>query len=320
VSTEDLERFVVERMSKRIRLSSAVLEFAAQERGFETERLSRVLTLVHLPDAAISFHGLNGPDSSEAGRVFRTFRDGLRALLDARGVPTPAWAVFAPAQYKRAERFAAGLGRPVLVRPARLRRGTAGHVGAGGDAFRTAWRRALEADDSRGGGPVLIEEDVPGERLHVFVVDGEMVAATQWRPRGSAAEPGTVQHTVRQDAPITGEPVDVTDEIQPRIATLAVDALRAVPGLPYGGVDLVVSGESGVGEAGTQRAVVTQVDPAPTPAAHFPAQGRPRDVAGAILDHYLTAPRWRLARQTSHRTLAVHSAEAAEPLLRGQHR
>ncbi|NDL55476.1 hypothetical protein [Phytoactinopolyspora mesophila] len=312
MSLTSLERFVTDRLSQRVRASSAVLEYTARERGLETERLSRVLVLVHLPDAALTFHGMNGPDSSEAGRVFRTIRDGQRSLLDARGIPVPRWAVFAPTQYKRAERFAAQLGGRVSVRPARLRVGGRGAASAGADEFRSLWRRAVGAYETTKGGPVLVEEEVTGQRLHVFVVDGAVVAATRFR----GDDPAAVHRLISRESSMTGEAVDVTDEVDPRVAELAVDALRAVPGLPYGGVDLVMP-TADANDAGPPRAVVTHLDPAPAPVAHFPVHGPPRDVAGAILDHYVTSPRWRTARETSHRALAIHSAAAAEPLHTG---
>ncbi|GAA1183445.1 hypothetical protein GCM10009674_22300 [Nesterenkonia xinjiangensis] len=80
-----------------------------------------------------------------------------------------------------------------------------------------------------------------------------------------------------------GIPVDVTDQLSEEIADLAVDALWSIPGLHAAGIDLLVP-DLGTAEG----AVVLEatVGASLTP-HHFPAYGRPRNVAGAIAEQIL---------------------------------
>lgn len=82
---------------------------------------------------------------------------------------------------------------------------------------------------------------------------------------------------------VGGENVDVTELVHPDLCRLAVDAVRAIPGLGTAGVDLLTPD---VGSA--DGAVVLEVNVrANIRVHHQPAYGRPRDVAGAIVDEML---------------------------------
>lgn len=83
-----------------------------------------------------------------------------------------------------------------------------------------------------------------------------------------------------------GDSVDVTDSIHPDFESIAARAVAAIPGAEYLGVDLIVPDITA--PPGTQRHVVTEVEAAPGPLTDFPIEGEPRDMAGAILDHYLS--------------------------------
>lgn len=75
-----------------------------------------------------------------------------------------------------------------------------------------------------------------------------------------------------------GDPIDVTDEIPEYVRNLAVQAVQAVPGLPGGGVDILVNEKE-------KRACVIEINGAPQLGMHlFPIKGQARDVVGAILD------------------------------------
>lgn len=79
---------------------------------------------------------------------------------------------------------------------------------------------------------------------------------------------------------------DATDEVHPANAAMAVRAVRTL-GLDVGGVDIVTDDISReLGEAG---GAVIEVNAAPGLRMHLhPSQGRPRDVAGPILDSLFT--------------------------------
>lgn len=83
-----------------------------------------------------------------------------------------------------------------------------------------------------------------------------------------------------------GESVDVTDEAHEGFREIAVRALRAIPGLTHGGCDILADD---ITQAPTRsNHVVTEVEFDPSISMHhFPARGRPRNVAREILLHCL---------------------------------
>ena len=86
---------------------------------------------------------------------------------------------------------------------------------------------------------------------------------------------------------VGGESVDVTELAHPDLLAMAVDAVRAVPGLGVAGVDLLTPD---IGSA--DGAVVLELNVAANGRVHhIPIYGRPRDVAGAIIDEMIATAR-----------------------------
>jgi D-alanine-D-alanine ligase-like ATP-grasp enzyme len=82
---------------------------------------------------------------------------------------------------------------------------------------------------------------------------------------------------------VGGESVDVTELAHPDLLQMAIDAARAIPGLAVAGVDLLTP-EIGSSDG----AVVLEVNvQANVRLHHAPAYGKPRDVAGAIIDEMI---------------------------------
>ncbi|WP_020006377.1 acylphosphatase [Salinicoccus albus] len=80
-----------------------------------------------------------------------------------------------------------------------------------------------------------------------------------------------------------GDPIDVTDELPEAFAEIAINALKAVPGLYHGGVDIIVNQNRGQDVPG----VVIELNPtAQIGGALFPLKGKSRDIPGAIIDYY----------------------------------
>ncbi|WP_129662621.1 hypothetical protein [Phytoactinopolyspora endophytica] len=314
-STAGIEQFIADNVPRPARLTSAVLEFAAIQRGLVSRRLNRNILLVDLPSGdKIPFRGLNGPDSSEPGQQMCSWPDAMRGLLQTRGLPVAPYSTFEPTQRKRASRYAERIGTPVTITPARRAPGPGSTAAVTGSSqFRSAWRRATDAYERNSGGPVLVEQHVPGRRFHVLVVDDRVVAVT-WV---DGAEHIGMPVLSRDDPtrPASGRLVDVTERTHPRLQRLAIDAVAALPGLAYAGVDIFAPD---IDDAAGQ-AVVAHVDGAPPPLAMFPTDGPARDIAGAILEHYVRSPRWKAARDTAHvppqSTGQQSSGSAVEPLL-----
>jgi len=85
-----------------------------------------------------------------------------------------------------------------------------------------------------------------------------------------------------------GETVDVTELAHPDLLAMAVNAMRAIPGLGVAGVDLLAPD---IGSA--EGAVVLELNVQANIRVHqCPAYGRPRDVAGAIIDEMIATARY----------------------------
>lgn len=82
-----------------------------------------------------------------------------------------------------------------------------------------------------------------------------------------------------------GDSVDLTDVMHPEYKSMAVRALEAVPGLGYAGIDLIAPDVEAPPAKGQY--AFTEVEFSPGPMTDFPVVGKPRDMAGAIMDFYL---------------------------------
>jgi D-alanine-D-alanine ligase-like ATP-grasp enzyme len=84
-----------------------------------------------------------------------------------------------------------------------------------------------------------------------------------------------------------GEAVDVTDVVHPGLLDLAVEAIRAIPGLGVAGIDLLTPDISS-----PDGAVVLEANVGANIRIHnCPTYGRPRNVAGAIIDEMIATAR-----------------------------
>ncbi|GAB3058612.1 acylphosphatase [Virgibacillus ainsalahensis] len=80
-----------------------------------------------------------------------------------------------------------------------------------------------------------------------------------------------------------GDPIDVTETIPKEYKQIAIDAIKAVPDLHHGGVDIIVNEN----RAQNVTAVVIELNPtAQIGGALFPLKGKSRNIPGAIIDYY----------------------------------
>ncbi|MFD5823765.1 ATP-grasp domain-containing protein [Nesterenkonia xinjiangensis] len=136
--------------------------------------------------------------------------------------------------------------------------------------------RSLEAlidakNEERRRNPMLERIPIPKDS----VVD--TVLAAQGLDLTSVVNPGH-EVLVRNVGGISGggEPHEVSDTVDPRVPRLAVEAAKAIPGLHWGGVDVVIDQRTGA------PCVLEANVSAGYGGATHPVQGRPQDVAGAI--------------------------------------
>ena len=77
-----------------------------------------------------------------------------------------------------------------------------------------------------------------------------------------------------------GESIDVTEELTVEIKHIAISAVKAIPGLVHGGVDMIIDKENNYG-------AVIEINSRPHITAQlFPWKGQARDIPKAIIDYY----------------------------------
>lgn len=84
---------------------------------------------------------------------------------------------------------------------------------------------------------------------------------------------------------VGGDSIDVTDEIHPEFREIAIQSVKAIPGIKYAGVDFIA--EDITKKPTKVEYVVSEIEFSPAPIAQFPYRGKARDVAGAVMDYYL---------------------------------
>jgi D-alanine-D-alanine ligase-like ATP-grasp enzyme len=82
-----------------------------------------------------------------------------------------------------------------------------------------------------------------------------------------------------------GDSIDYTDTVHPGFRELAIQAVKAIPGMQYAGVDIIAP--SVTVEPTPDNYVIGEVEYSPAPITHFPFAGPAHDMAGALLDYYL---------------------------------
>ena len=80
-----------------------------------------------------------------------------------------------------------------------------------------------------------------------------------------------------------GDPLDVTDEISSDIKKIAVDTVKAIPGLHHAGVDIIINENKNLKDP----AYVLEINAtAQIGGILYPLRGKARNIPGAIIDYY----------------------------------
>lgn len=81
-----------------------------------------------------------------------------------------------------------------------------------------------------------------------------------------------------------GDSIDLTDETHPELKKIAVKAINAIPGLAYGGVDLMSSRD--ISKKPTKNSyIILEINSSPGISMHYdPIKGKTRDVAKDVID------------------------------------
>lgn len=120
----------------------------------------------------------------------------------------------------------------------------------------------------------------------LIVVDQELINYLQASDKKLESIPKKGERIFLRDksnVSLGGDPIDVLDELPDEIKTTAVMALKAIPGLPHGAVDIIVDERQPLDYAAT----VLEVNPtAQIGSLLFPLKGQARDIPSAIVDYY----------------------------------
>ncbi len=103
---------------------------------------------------------------------------------------------------------------------------------------------------------------------------------------GESVPPEGLRVYLRKTSNISqgGDAIDVTDIIHSSVAEIAVNSVRAIPGLAYAGIDFMTN-TSVEHEQTASSYVIIEVNASPMLSIHhYPYQGQKRDVTGAIID------------------------------------
>lgn len=153
-----------------------------------------------------------------------------------------------------------------------------------GDGMRSVADLIAAKNEQRAANPYLREFPIP---LEPDALDALMASGRTLDDVPNAGE--QVALRFRSTLNAGGESVDMTDRADPFFLELAAAAVRAVPGLAYAGVDIITRDITV--RPDDDGYVLGEVEYSPAPLAHFPAIGSARDMAGAIVTHYLEKPR-----------------------------
>ncbi|MBC5635696.1 acylphosphatase [Ornithinibacillus sp. BX22] len=90
--------------------------------------------------------------------------------------------------------------------------------------------------------------------------------------------------STKSNISLGGDPIDVLDELPEHVKQTAINALKAVPGLVHGAVDLIYDSNN---NTNNNSSIVIELNPtAQLGGILYPIKGKSRDVPAAIIDYY----------------------------------
>lgn len=144
-----------------------------------------------------------------------------------------------------------------------------------GDGKSTIKELVEKKNDERRSNPILNSSliRVDNELINVLTDQGLNLNSTP-------AKKSFISLKTKNNISAGGDPVDITDDVPEDIKKVAINALKAIPGLPHGGVDLMVNREKNTAivlELNTQASIRTHL---------FPMKGIARNVPKKLIDYY----------------------------------
>ena len=159
---------------------SNLIESEVAFRGLNYERLGRRTLIVETNGGRLIFHALNGPSSSNAGRILCDDKAMSRRLLQGAGLNVARSQLFGASELTEAEGFSGKIGFPVTIKPVSSARGKGVFSGlVDTEQLRAAWRGLRELYGFKGPRGILVEKHFVGDDYRLFVVDGKVVSVTK---------------------------------------------------------------------------------------------------------------------------------------------
>lgn len=304
--------------------TNLVLVAEALERNLEVKRTpsGRSIEIQHQGRSRYWKGGTTNHNSHLAKKIVH-YKDVCNRHLRNHGVDAPENAVFGPTEITRAWQWAHPLGK-LVVKPHNGIQGRNVHVGVETyEEFETAFNkvargpgrilveqfhagiehRCLVVDDEVvavtarrpasiiGDGLATIEELVEAKnqdrgRIHKQLEFGptelRVLSKSGYRPKSVPPDGERVYLRLTSNIHTGGDALDATDELAPEEREMIERAARSVPGLRIAGFDVLLRREDQEEEAS---ASILEINANPMISMHhFPWEGTPRNVAGAVLD------------------------------------
>lgn len=192
--------FVLDRKSKRIGIKSALMEYAALQRGLSVTRHNRLVIVAEADGMQLGFSQMNGMLSSQVGRFFCDRKEQGRERLAAAGIAVTPSRLFGRKDRDKAWAYAQTLGGETVVKPTTMARGRGITTKIStAEQFNAAWERAFNAYRTPERANVLVEKQIPGEDYRFYVIGGRVVFCTH-RKRANVTGDGESTLTELIDA------------------------------------------------------------------------------------------------------------------------
>ncbi|NDL57423.1 hypothetical protein [Phytoactinopolyspora mesophila] len=297
-------------------LSTHLLALEVIRRGYQPRWLRKALFVVEIDGRVYGWNMTRCTITSTVGFDMTGRKDYTRDLLRRAGLTVAVGGTFDDAEYDKALTRVRRIGWPVVVKPAGRGSGRGVTVGVTDEAaFRDAWTIAA-------GGRVVVERQAAGTEARFLTVGGRCVAVAGRIPAHVVGDGSSMlrqlvaaKNEFRQDnphlrrhvVPLRGDPehvpapgerlvmddrggfstgadsVDLTDVVHPTYLEVAGQAELAFPQLGVAGVDIIATDYRQ--PASPDNHIILEVNSRPAIGAHhFPWEGKPRDVARAIVD------------------------------------
>lgn len=171
-----------------------------------------------------------------------------------------------------------------------------------GDGRRTVEELVLAANVLRRHNPHLAKRPI---RLDQRVADQLRRQGLDRRVVPAAGR--RVQLRAEANLSLGGDSREVLDAVHPSLSELAVAVVRAVPGLPYAGLDLLLADHRRPVQE--QPVTIIEVNSRPVQSLHhFPMFGPPRNVSARLVELAAQAAGWRLGAPADQVTVRVSVA------------